>query len=84
MWSSIGNANSDYTSPGSVLDASFSNESCFSNSFDNVSGYIKIYSYSNLSSVKENYLKLETAVVVCSSRTDEAASRVSRPRLGRS
>ncbi|RID74601.1 hypothetical protein BRARA_B01691 [Brassica rapa] len=37
MWSSIGNANSDYTSPGSVLDASFSNESCFSNSFDNVS-----------------------------------------------
>ncbi|CAH8360619.1 unnamed protein product [Eruca vesicaria subsp. sativa] len=37
MWSSIGNANSDYTSPGSVLDASFSNESCFSNSFDNIS-----------------------------------------------
>lgn len=35
MWSSTGNANSDYTSPGSVLDASFSNESCFSNSFDN-------------------------------------------------
>ncbi|KAJ0242954.1 DnaA initiator-associating protein [Hirschfeldia incana] len=37
MWSAIGNANSDYTSPGSVLDASFSNESCFSNSFDNIS-----------------------------------------------
>ncbi|RID55422.1 hypothetical protein BRARA_G02686 [Brassica rapa] len=37
MWSSIGNANSDYTSPGSVLDASFSNESCFSNSFDTIS-----------------------------------------------
>ncbi|KAF8080640.1 hypothetical protein N665_0931s0006 [Sinapis alba] len=37
MRSSIGNANSDYTSPGSVLDASFSNESCFSNSFDNIS-----------------------------------------------
>ncbi|CAN8243637.1 unnamed protein product [Cochlearia groenlandica] len=37
MWSSIGNTNGDYTSPGSVLDASFSNESCFSNSFDNVS-----------------------------------------------
>ncbi|CAF2063529.1 hypothetical protein HID58_072642 [Brassica napus] len=33
----IGNANSDYTSPGSVLDASFSNESCFSNSFDTIS-----------------------------------------------
>ncbi|CAH8383089.1 unnamed protein product [Eruca vesicaria subsp. sativa] len=29
----IGNANSDYTSPGSVLDV----ESCFSNSFDNIS-----------------------------------------------
>ncbi|XP_010470596.1 PREDICTED: uncharacterized protein LOC104750493 [Camelina sativa] len=28
---------SEYTSPGSVLDASFSNESCFSNSFDNIS-----------------------------------------------
>ncbi|EOA33642.1 hypothetical protein CARUB_v10019806mg [Capsella rubella] len=38
LWSSIGNANSEYTSPGSVLDASFSNESCFSNSFDNLSG----------------------------------------------
>ncbi|KAG7586071.1 DUF3741-associated sequence motif [Arabidopsis thaliana x Arabidopsis arenosa] len=37
LWSSVGNANSEYTSPGSVLDASFSNESCFSNSFDNVS-----------------------------------------------
>ncbi|CAN6933856.1 unnamed protein product [Brassica oleracea] len=37
MWSAIGNANSDYTSPGSVLDASFSNESCFSNSFDTIS-----------------------------------------------
>ncbi|CAH2065779.1 unnamed protein product [Thlaspi arvense] len=37
MWSPIGNTNSDYTSPGSVLDASFSNESCFSNSFDNIS-----------------------------------------------
>ncbi|VVA94300.1 unnamed protein product [Arabis nemorensis] len=37
LWSSIGNANSDYTSPGSVLDASFSNESCFSNSIDNIS-----------------------------------------------
>ncbi|KAJ4909877.1 hypothetical protein Rs2_04498 [Raphanus sativus] len=36
-WSAIGNANSEYTSPGSVLDASFSNESCFSNSFDNIS-----------------------------------------------
>ena len=38
MWSATGNANSDYTSPGSVLDASFSNESCFSNSFDTISG----------------------------------------------
>ncbi|XP_018508303.1 uncharacterized protein LOC103831147 isoform X2 [Brassica rapa] len=37
MWSATGNANSDYTSPGSVLDASFSNESCFSNSFDTIS-----------------------------------------------
>ncbi|KFK41100.1 hypothetical protein AALP_AA2G085700 [Arabis alpina] len=37
LWSPVGNANSDYTSPGSVLDASFSNESCFSNSFDNIS-----------------------------------------------
>ncbi|KAL0877408.1 hypothetical protein Bca101_027113 [Brassica carinata] len=42
MWSSIGNANSDYTSPGSVLDASFSNESCFSNSFDNISGQMRL------------------------------------------
>ncbi|KAG7559491.1 hypothetical protein ISN45_Aa05g010830 [Arabidopsis thaliana x Arabidopsis arenosa] len=38
LWSSVGNANNEYTSPGSVRDASFSNESCFSNSFDNVSG----------------------------------------------
>ncbi|CAH8257302.1 unnamed protein product [Arabidopsis lyrata] len=37
LWSPVGNANSEYTSPGSVLDASFSNESFFSNSFDNVS-----------------------------------------------
>lgn len=45
MWSSTGNANSDYTSPGSVLDASFSNESCFSNSFDNsvvVPGHVRL------------------------------------------
>ncbi|CAA7016451.1 unnamed protein product [Microthlaspi erraticum] len=36
--------NSDYTSPGSVLDASFSNESCFSNSFDNISvpGHVRL------------------------------------------
>ncbi|KAL1192405.1 hypothetical protein V5N11_005159 [Cardamine amara subsp. amara] len=38
LWSSIGHVNSDYMSPGSVLDASFSNESCFSNSLDNISG----------------------------------------------
>ncbi|KAL9310920.1 hypothetical protein AtEden1_Chr1g0067101 [Arabidopsis thaliana] len=42
FWSSIGNANSEYTSPGSVLDASFSNESCFSNSFDNISGQMRL------------------------------------------
>ncbi|ESQ28750.1 hypothetical protein EUTSA_v10018132mg [Eutrema salsugineum] len=35
------NPNSEYTSPGSVLDASFSNESCLSNSFDNISGQTK-------------------------------------------
>ncbi|XP_010552195.1 PREDICTED: uncharacterized protein LOC104822621 [Tarenaya hassleriana] len=34
--------NSDYTSPGSVLDASFSNESCFSSSLGDNSGQVRL------------------------------------------